>query len=70
MNKTHGPPGTVQSPCTWSPELFGPRMGTKRRPESAPMWRTENLNLRSLDLGNARNAGPALDHMPAEQPGA
>ena len=30
----------------------------------------ENLNLSSLDLGSARNPGPALDSSPTEQPGA
>ena len=29
----------------------------------------ENLNLSSLDLGSARNPGPALGSSPAEQPG-
>ena len=30
----------------------------------------ENLNLSGLDLGSARNPGPALDSSPAEQAGA
>ena len=30
----------------------------------------ENLNLSNLDLGSARNPGPALDSSPVEQPGA
>ena len=30
----------------------------------------EDLNLSGLDLGSARNPGPALDSAPAEQPGA
>ena len=29
--KMNGPPGTVRSPRTWSPELLGPGEGTKRR---------------------------------------
>ena len=29
--KTHGPPGAVCLPSTWSPELLGPGKGTKRR---------------------------------------
>ena len=28
--KIHGPPGTVCSPSTWSPELLGLGQGTKR----------------------------------------
>ena len=30
--KMHGQPGRVRLPSTWSPELLGPRKGTKRRP--------------------------------------
>ena len=30
--KTHGPPGTVHSPVTWSPELLRPGKGTKCMP--------------------------------------
>ena len=30
--KTHRPPGIVNSPCTWSPELLRPGKGTKFRP--------------------------------------
>ena len=31
---------------------------------------SENLNLSALDLGSARNPGPALDSSPVDQPGA
>ena len=31
-DKDHGPPGTVHSPSTWSPELLRPGKGTKPTP--------------------------------------
>ena len=71
-DKTHGPPGTVCSPSTWLPELLGPGKGTNacKQLSLCLCGVLESLNLRSLDLGSARNPGPALDRSPSEQPGA
>ena len=66
-DKMHRPPGTGCSSSTWLPELLRPGKGTNLySTHSGP----ENLNLSSLDLGSARNPGPALDRSSAEQPGA
>ena len=66
--KMHGPPGTVRSPNTWLPELLGPGKNTERMPNRvSPCGVPKNLNLSSLDLGNALNA---LDSGHAEYPGA
>ena len=64
--RTHGPPGTLCSPSTWSSELLGPGKGTK--PSLCPCGVPKNL--RGLDLESALNAGPASDSALAEHPGA
>ena len=54
--KTHGSPGIVHSPSTWSPELLGPGTGTKRIAHLGlcPCRAPETLS--SLDLGSAWKA--------------
>ena len=51
-------------PSTWSPELLGPGKGTKMQAQLSLRLRglPENLNLSGLDLGSARNPGPASDN--------
>ena len=51
-----------QSPSTWSPELLEPGKGTKCRPIQVCLCGIPgNLNLNSLELGNALNPGPTSD---------
>ena len=38
--------------------------------ESVPLWSTQEPEPEQLRPGNAQNPGPALDNVPAEQPGA
>ena len=63
-DKTHHTWGWLCSPSTWSPELLGPRKGTRGR--SNRVWAfveylRSNLNQSGLDLGSARIPGPTSD---------
>ena len=51
----------VRSSSTWLPELLGPREQHKTQAQLSlcHCGVPENLNLSSLDLGSARNSGPA-----------
>ena len=66
----HGLPGTVRSPSTWSPELFGPDKGTEVTAHLGLCPCRAPENLRSLDLGSAQNTGPTWDSALAEHPEA
>ena len=57
-----------QAPCRLSCSDLG-RAQKPHPTESVPLWSTKNLNLSSLDLQSAWNAGPALDSTHAEKPG-
>jgi len=70
VGKMHGPPGTVSSPGTQSPEWLGPGKGTKLRPLLGLCPWGSPKNLSSLDLGSAQNTGPTWDSSLAEHPGA
>ena len=68
---TQGGEGGYLLSLTCSVELQEGR-DTKRKPNRvcALVGVPENLNLSGLDLGSARNPGPALDSSPADHPGA
>ena len=54
---------------TWAAQTWAGHK-TQTQPSLHLCGVPENLNLSGLDLGSARNPGPALDSSPAEQAGA
>ena len=71
-DKTHCPPGG-DCACQ-APGHLNARTWEGHKTQAQPSLRLwgvpENLNMSGLDLGSARNPGPASDSSPAEQPGA
>ena len=68
-DKMHRPTWGVCA-CQAPGRLLRPRKGTHAQLSLCLCGVPENLNLSGLDLGSARNPGPALDSSLAEQPGA
>ena len=70
LHKMHGPPGTVHSPSSWSPEWFGPGKGTKCTGHlgSVPLWDTREPKW--LRLRKCKITGHTWESVLAEHTGA